>query len=76
MPVAPLSFMSGTCHRCGSSSLLFPLQGKRYCRPCVELSFRSVSRYRLIDRRDPSREPRGYGRRWTDVLTKPPGADS
>jgi len=40
------------------------------------MSFRSVSRYRLVDRRDPDREPRGYGRRWSDVLTAAFRSDS
>jgi hypothetical protein len=40
------------------------------------MSFRSVSRYRLVDRRNPDGEPRGYGRRWSDVLTTPSRSDS
>ncbi len=47
---------------------LFPVDGELYCRPCTEVSFRSVSRYRLYDRRNSLHDPRGYGRRWTDVL--------
>jgi len=61
--------MAEHCRRCGAIEGLFPIEGRLYCRPCTELSFRTVSRFRLYDRRDPQRDPRGYGRRWTDVLT-------
>jgi hypothetical protein len=60
--------MTDVCYRCGSPGPLVLLQGKQYCRPCCELSFRSLPRYRRLERRDPQREPRGFGRRWTDIL--------
>ncbi|HET9793352.1 MAG TPA: hypothetical protein VFS34_02730 [Thermoanaerobaculia bacterium] len=62
--------VTGTCHRCGVEGPLFILEGARYCRPCMELSFRAVRNYRLLERRNPRREPRGFGRRWTDILTE------
>lgn len=60
--------MAESCYRCGSPGPLLSLQGKLYCRPCCELSFRALPRYRRVERRNPEREPRGFGRRWTDVL--------
>jgi len=74
--VAPLRPMAETCRRCGANGSLYPIGKELYCRGCFEMSFRVVSRYRLLDRRDARREPRGYGRRWTDDLTDRPPSDS
>ncbi|HWC65115.1 MAG TPA: hypothetical protein VG777_03455 [Thermoanaerobaculia bacterium] len=67
--------MVDLCRRCGAAGPLFPIGKELYCRRCFEMSFRVVSRYRLLDRRDPRREPRGYGRRFTDRLTESPRPD-
>jgi len=47
---------------------VFTLDGGSYCMNCCELAFRSLPRWRGVERRDARREPRGFGRRWTDVL--------
>lgn len=60
--------MIDRCARCGAQGRVFPLDRGVYCLNCCELSFRNRPRWRGIERRDPRREPRGYGRRWTDVL--------
>lgn len=57
------------CRRCGAAGSSFFLGKDSYCRDCFEMSFRVASPYRLHERRDPQREPRGYGRRFTDRLT-------
>jgi len=61
--------MAEACRRCGGPGPVFHLEGIGYCHDCLELSFRWIRNYRLLDRRSPRREPRGFGRRWTDVLT-------
>lgn len=64
------SDMNGSCNRCRKYGVVFPVADRAYCESCAQLCINDRPDYRKADRRNPVHEPRGYGRRFRDPVTK------
>ncbi len=56
------------CFRCGVYARACPIGDRVYCQKCAELGLNDHPQYRKTERRSPEHPPRGYGRRFRDIV--------
>ncbi|HET7453769.1 MAG TPA: hypothetical protein VFL12_13565 [Thermoanaerobaculia bacterium] len=56
------------CFRCGVYARAVPMGDHVYCPRCAEIGLNDRPNYRNPERRAPEHAPRGFGRRFRDIL--------
>ena len=56
------------CFRCGAYARVVSIDDHVYCPRCAELGLNERPNARKPDRRNPEHPPRGYGRRFRDIV--------